>query len=152
MGTRLEKLTAMIAPAVEALGFELWGIEFIPSGRHSILRVYIDHENGILIEHCEQVSRQISAILDVEDPINGEYNLEVSSPGVDRPLFYKWQFEDYCGDCIKVKLNTAVKKARSYKGTLVRVDEDTVVIDNDGQEVSLDFDNIIKARIVPNFD
>lgn len=152
MTTRQEKLIEMISPAIEALGFELWGLEYVPSGKHSVLRVYIDHENGIVIENCEQVSRQISAILDVEDPISGVYNLEVSSPGVDRPLFFKWQYEDYVGDCVKVKLNTAVDKARQYKGNIERVSEDSLVLAVDGKEVALDFANILKAHIVPVFD
>ena len=152
MSTRINKLVEMLAPAVEALGFELWGIEFTASGKHSVLRVYIDHEDGILIEHCEQVSRQISAILDVEDPISGEYNLEVSSPGVDRPLFFKSQYQDYCGEVLRVKVNTAIDKARQFKGQLKSVDDDGIELEVDGKPVQIEFTNILKARIEPVFE
>ncbi|MDG2393894.1 MAG: ribosome maturation factor RimP, partial [Thalassotalea sp.] len=84
-----QKLTEMLRPSVEMTGVELLGIEFISAGNNSVLRLYIDHENGIDVDNCADVSRQVSAILDVEDPISSEYNLEVSSPGVDKPLFEK---------------------------------------------------------------
>merc|ERR1711916_184587 len=92
-----EKLTEMLEPGVEALGFELVGIEFVRAGKHSILRVYIDHENGISVDNCADVSHQVSAILDVEDPIATEYALEVSSPGMDRPLFTIEHFAQVVG-------------------------------------------------------
>ena len=92
-----QKMTEMLRPAVEETGLELLGIEFVSAGKHSTLRVYIDHENGITVDNCADVSRQISAILDVEDPISTEYNLEVSSPGLDRPLFEKSHFEAVVG-------------------------------------------------------
>lgn len=79
------RLEQMIRPAVDALGFELVGIEQLSQGRHSMLRIYIDHADGITVDHCAEVSRQVSAVLDVEDPIHGEYTLEVSSPGLERP-------------------------------------------------------------------
>jgi ribosome maturation factor RimP len=97
------ELTAMLEPAVEALGFELLGLEFVQAGRHSTLRVYIDHENGITVDNCADVSRQVSAILDVEDPITNEYDLEVSSPGVDRPLFKPAHYEQAQGEELRVR-------------------------------------------------
>lgn len=86
--TGLERqLTEMLESAVVASGYELVGLEFIRAGEHSTLRIYIDHENGITVEDCAEVSHQVSAVLDVEDPISVAYSLEVSSPGLDRPLF-----------------------------------------------------------------
>jgi len=82
-----DRLADMLAPAVEAMGFSLWGVEFVRAGKHSTLRVYIDHADGISVDHCAKVSHQVSAILDVEDPIQAEYFLEVSSPGMERPFF-----------------------------------------------------------------
>ena len=83
------KLTEMLRHAVEEVGKELLGIEYISAGNNSVLRLFIDHENGIDVDDCAEVSRQVGAILDVEDPISSEFNLDVSSPGLDRPLFDK---------------------------------------------------------------
>ena len=104
MTSKLEQLQDILTPVIEALGYECWGIEYISQGRHSVLRVYIDHENGILIEDCETVSRQLSAVMDVEDPISSEYTLEVSSPGMDRPLFTLEQFAAFVGEQVKIRL------------------------------------------------
>lgn len=106
MSSKLEQLQALLAPVVEALGYECWGVEFISQGRHSVLRVYIDRPEGILIDDCEAVSRQVSGILDVEDPISGEYTLEVSSPGMDRPLFTLEQFAKHAGEQVKIRLRS----------------------------------------------
>ena len=95
-----QRLSEMLNPAVEALGFELLGVEFVRAGKHSILRVYIDHENGINVDDCADVSHQVSAVLDVEDPINTEYNLEVSSPGMDRPLFKAAHYAQVVGETV----------------------------------------------------
>jgi len=84
---KVEALQAMLAPAVAAVGFELWGVEFFQQGRHSVLRLFIDGPEGVGVDDCARVSHQASGVLDVEDPIAGEYTLEVSSPGWDRPLF-----------------------------------------------------------------
>ena len=100
-----QKLTDMLRPAVEETGKELLGVEFISAGNNSILRLFIDHENGINVDDCAEVSRQVGAILDVEDPISSEYNLEVSSPGLDRPLFELAHFQEVVGETINVKLS-----------------------------------------------
>ena len=120
MSSKLEQLQAMLAPVIEALGYECWGIEYISQGRHSLLRVYIDHSNGILVEDCEKVSRQVSGILDVEDPIPGEYTLEVSSPGMDRPLFTLEQFNAFVGEQVKIRLRSPYEGRRNFQGLLDR--------------------------------
>ena len=104
VSSKLEQLQALLAPVVEALGYECWGLEYMSQGRHSLLRIYIDHANGVLVEDCEKVSRQVSGVLDVEDPISSEYTLEVSSPGMDRPLFTLELFAKHAGELVKIKL------------------------------------------------
>jgi len=153
MSSRLEQLHALLTPLVDALGYQCWGIEFLAQGRHSLLRVYIDHENGIAVEDCEKVSRQISALLDVEDPISGEYNLEVSSPGMDRPLFTAQQFADYVGSEVKVRLTAPVDGRRNLQGVITTCADETVQISGAaGQNWSLPLALIDKANVIPAFD
>ncbi|EQB8433626.1 ribosome maturation factor RimP [Pseudomonas aeruginosa] len=152
MSSKLEQLQALLAPVVEALGYECWGVEFISQGRHSVLRVYIDRPEGILIDDCEAVSRQVSGILDVEDPISGEYTLEVSSPGMDRPLFTLEQFAKHAGEQVKIRLRSPYEGRRNYQGILRGVEEQDVVVLGDDHEYLLPIDSIDKANIIPRFD
>ena len=152
MSSKLEQLQALLAPVVEALGYQCWGVEFISQGRHSLLRVYIDLPDGVLIEDCEKVSRQISGLLDVEDPISGEYTLEVSSPGMDRPLFTLEQFAAHVGEQVKIRLRSPYEGRRNFQGLLRGVEEQDVVIQVDEHEYLLPIDSIDKANIIPRFD
>ncbi|EMV7335040.1 ribosome maturation factor RimP [Pseudomonas aeruginosa] len=152
MSSKLEQLQALLAPVVEALGYECWGVEFISQGRHSVLRVYIDRPEGILIDDCEAVSRQVSGILDVEDPISGEYTLEVSSPGMDRPLFTLEQFAKHAGEQVKIRLRSPYEGRRNYQGILRGVEAQDVVVLVDDHEYLLPIDSIDKANIIPRFD
>lgn len=152
MSSKLEQLQALLAPVVEALGYECWGLEFISQGRHSLLRVYIDRPEGILIEDCETVSRQVSGVLDVEDPISGEYTLEVSSPGMDRPLFTLEQFARYVGEQVKIRLRIPFERRRNFQGVLRGVEEQDVVVLVDDHEYLLPVDSIDKANIIPRFE
>ncbi|REL24454.1 ribosome maturation factor RimP [Thalassotalea euphylliae] len=145
------KLTDMLRPAVEQLGKELLGVEFISAGKHSILRLFIDHENGINVDDCAEVSRQVSAILDVEDPISTEYNLEVSSPGLDRPLFDLAHFEAVVGETVDVKLGLPLNGRRKFKGVLEAVEAETLVVVVDGEAFELPFSSVDKANLVPQF-
>ncbi|WP_026317928.1 ribosome maturation factor RimP [Algicola sagamiensis] len=145
-----DQLTEMLTPAVEAEGFELLGIEFIRA-KQSTLRLYIDHENGINVDDCAVVSHQVSAVLDVEDPISTEYTLEVSSPGMDRPLFKQTHYEAVVGEEISLRLNMPQDGRRKFKGELKRVENDMLVIDVDGTEFMLMLGNVEKANLVPNF-
>ncbi len=120
--------------------------------RHSVLRVYIDRPEGILIDDCEAVSRQVSGILDVEDPISGEYTLEVSSPGMDRPLFTLEQFAKHAGEQVKIRLRSPYEGRRNYQGILRGVEEQDVVVLVDDHEYLLPIDSIDKANIIPRFD
>ena len=149
---RIESLKEMLEPAVNAVGMELWGIEYLSQGKHSILRVYIDSEDGVTIDNCEAASHQVSGVLDVEDPISGEYNLEVSSPGMDRPLFTFDQFSRYVGELIKVRLQMAVDGMRNFTGKLVQAENDSLTFEVESQQLTVSINQIDKANLVPNFD
>nr|WP_218572773.1 ribosome maturation factor RimP [Pseudomonas sp. R-28-1W-6] len=152
VSSKLEQLQALLAPVVESLGYECWGVEFLSQGRHSLLRVYIDQPDGVLVEDCEKVSRQISGVLDVEDPIASEYTLEVSSPGMDRPLFTLEQFAKHVGEQVKIKLRSPFDGRRNFQGLLRGVEEQDVVVLVDDHEYLLPIDLIDKANIIPRFD
>ena len=147
-----QQLTELLRPAVEETGKSLLGVEFVSAGKNSILRLFIDHENGINVDDCAEVSRQVGAILDVEDPISSEYSLEVSSPGLDRPLFEKAHYEAVVGEIIQVKLGVPVNGRRKFKGVLEKIDNDTLFVVVDGKEYQLVINNIDKANLVPNFE
>ena len=152
VSSKLEQLQALLAPVVTGLGFECWGIEFVSQGKHSVLRVYIDKEGGILVDDCAEVSRQVSSVLDVEDPISSEYTLEVSSPGMERPLFTLEQFASHAGEQVKIKLRSPFEGRRNFQGLLRGVEEQDVVVQVDDQEFLLPIDSIDKANIMPSFD
>lgn len=145
------QLTELVAPVAEALGFELWGIEYLSQGKQTVVRIYIDSPDGINVDDCAKVSRQVSGVFDVEDPILGEYNLEVSSPGMERPLFTLEQFKRYVGEQVKVRLRSPFEGRRKFSGQLTGVEDDDVVVAVDDNEYLLPFDLIDKANIVPTF-
>ena len=148
MATLEQNLQEILQGAVEDLGCELWGIECQRAGRFMTVRLFIDKEGGVTVDDCADVSRQVSAILDVEDPIADKYNLEVSSPGLDRPLFTLPQFERYIGQDIAVHLRIPVMERRKWQGKLERIENDMVTLIVDGQEQVLVFGNIQKANVV----
>ncbi|MDO6619002.1 MULTISPECIES: ribosome maturation factor RimP [unclassified Shewanella] len=151
MATLETKLTEMLTVPVEAIGFQLWGIEFVHAGRHSILRVFIDGESGVNIEDCAEASRQVSAVLDVEDPISTEYTLEVSSPGVDRPLFTAAQYAAYIGEDAKVQLTMPVAGSRNLKGVITAIEGQMLTINVDGEDLIVALDNVRKGNIIAKF-
>ncbi|MDH5180977.1 MAG: ribosome maturation factor RimP [Gammaproteobacteria bacterium] len=145
-------LVNLLEPVVEGMGFELVGIEYLPQGRHSLLRVYIDKEQGILLEDCEQVSRQISGVLDVEDPITGQYVLEVSSPGMERPLFKAEHYARYIGQAVKLRLSRPLDGQRKFRGVLLESDAEHIVIQVEEPEertVKLALVDVEKANLDP---
>ncbi|WP_028389106.1 ribosome maturation factor RimP [Legionella fairfieldensis] len=142
------EIAQMLKPLIDDLGYELWGCEYLSQGRHSLLRIYIDKENGINIEDCEQVSKQVSAWLDVEDPISGNYSLEVSSPGVPRPLFYKEQYERYLGDKVQVKLFKPLNGSRKLSGTIDSVNGDVLILKVGEEQLEVQFSHIVKANLI----
>ena len=152
MASKQELLQSLIAPVVASLNCELWALEYLTQGRYTTLRIFIDGPNGVSLEDCEKVSRQVSAVLDVEDPIDGEYTLEVSSPGLDRALFSVEHYTRFVGETVNVRLRVARDGRRRFKGRIVSVIGEDVVLMVDGVEVQMPVDAIDKANIEPNFD
>ena len=151
------EIAALLAPTVRALGLDLLGAEYLPAPGGAVLRVYIDvpeneaAERNVGIEDCERVSREVSAQLDVADPISGNYTLEVSSPGLERPLFDAAQFARFAGETAKVALKLPQDGRRRLQGRILRVDGDDVAFDVDGNELVVAVDNIDKAKLVPDW-
>ncbi len=150
LSTLEQKLTAMISVPVEALGFELVGLEFIRA-RVSTLRIYIDSENGITVDDCADVSHQVSAVLDVEDPISVLYNLEISSPGLERPLFTAEHYQRFIGEEISLVLRMAMQNRRKWLGIIKTVDGEMITVTVDGKDEVFALSNIQKANLVPHF-
>jgi len=150
---KLKQLEDILQPVVEGLGYEFWGIDYRSQGYQSLLRVFIDDaENGIGIDDCEKVSRQISGVMDVEDPIKTEYTLEVSSPGMDRPLFRPEHYQAFVGHQVQIRLRMAFDGRRKFQGLIKAVEGDDVVVIVDDHEYLLPFDSIEKAHIIPVFE
>jgi ribosome maturation factor RimP len=143
-------LQAIIGPAVNALGYELWGCELHPHGYRSILRVYIDNERGVTVADCIRASRQINAVLDVEHAMAGHYELEVSSPGLDRPLFTLEQYERFIGQQVRIRLRIPQQERRQYVGILQAVEAGQITLIVEGTAVVLLLENVEKANLVPN--
>ncbi len=143
----MQNLTQLFEPVICSMGYELVGIEFID--REGILRVYIDREAGVDIEDCAAISHQLSGILDVEEPIQQAYDLEISSPGVDRPLFKREDYQRFSGRKVKIKLAVALDGRRNFKGKLQGVSESrnvSIVIDDEVFEIPLS--DIAKANLI----
>ena len=142
-------LSKLIEPVVQELGCELWGIEKLQQGRQVVLKIYIESADGINVDDCARVSRQVSAILDVEDPIPGEYMLDVSSPGVERRLFKPEHFNVCKGEKVQITLRQAFDGRRKFKGLLCGLEDEEVVIRvDDAQEIVLPMDSIERARVL----
>ena len=147
-----EQLRELIEPVVTGLGFELWGLEYLNQGKHSVLKIFIEAEAGIDVDDCASVSRQVSGLLDVEDPLKGKYTLEVSSPGMDRRLFQLAQFEMFKGVKIKVSLRSPFDGKRKFTGLLCGVEDEDVVLRLGEEEFLFPFADIDRAQVVPEFD
>jgi ribosome maturation factor RimP len=148
------RLTELVEPVVEGMGFELWGCEYLPRRRQSLLRIYIDREEGVTLDDCGKVSHQLSGVLDVEDPIAAPYVLEVSSPGLDRLLLKAQHFQRYAGNRVKIKLRWLIDDRRQFDARLLGVKDDQVLIDQDlasEQHVTyaIPLAAIERARLVP---
>jgi len=147
---RQDKITELLRPSIEGLGYELVGVEHLPMGKHTVLRIYIDSPDGITVSDCSSVSHQVSGVLDVEEPIKGQFTLEVSSPGIDRPLFTFEQFKQFVDSKVKLKLFHAVEGKRKITGLIESVDGDEINIrDADSDTVfKIQIDDIDKANII----
>jgi len=159
MTDKANVIAALLAPTVASLGLELLGAEYLPSPGGAMLRLYIDvpsagegeEPRAVTIEDCEAVSREVSAQLDVEDPISSHYTLEVSSPGIDRPLFGAAQFARFLGESAKVTLRLPQDGRRRLQGEIARVEGENITFNVDGSEFTVRADNIEKARLVPDW-
>lgn len=148
----VQKLNELLQPLVEDLGYEFVGLEYNSNPKHAMLRIYIDQPDGVGIEDCETVSRETAALLDVKDPIRNQYNLEVSSPGLDRPLFTPAHYQEFTGHEVQINLFAPQDGRRNFKGPILKAETDKVAIEQDGAEVRLDYDNIAKAKLVPDYE
>lgn len=146
-----DQLVALLEPTILRLGYELADLELQVGRGHGRLRLFIDNENGITLEDCETVSRQVSSLLDVEDPIPGEYSLEVSSPGLDRRLVKREHFDRFAGSRVKLRLRQLLDGRRNFKATLVRREDEQLVLDEDGTEVIVPLSEVEVARLVPEY-
>lgn len=170
LSAKLRRLEEIIRPVVEGLGYECWAVDFSSQGKHSMLRIYIEslvqpdkdnadeegkqveRESGISLEDCEKVSRQLSGVLDVEDPIGSDYTLEVSSPGMDRPLIKLAHFERFKGHHVALRLRMPFEGRRKFSGVLSGVEGNDVVLQVDQEEYLFPLEGIEKANVVPQFD
>lgn len=176
MSAKKKLLDDLIRPIVEGLGYECWGIEYLSQGKHTTLRIYIESlgaqsgiqqnlkevdeniteeqaaESGIELKDCELVSRQVSGVLDVEDPISSDYTLEVSSPGMDRALYTLSHYERFKGHQVALRLRMPYEGRRKYNGLLNGVEGNDVVLQVDDEEYLFPIESIEKANVVPQFD
>ncbi len=145
----MRDLDVLFEPVIESMGYELVGVEFIGGGGHGTLRVYIDRDEGVSVDDCAAISHQVSAILDVEEPIQQAYDLEISSPGIDRPLFKLADYERFAGQTAKIKLAVALDGRKNFRGELLGVaDSRWVRIEVDGERFELPFADIARANLV----
>lgn len=151
MAGKDDLLHDLVAPIVSSLGCDLWGVDYLSHGKQTLVRIYIDKADGIDVDDCARISRQLSSVLDVEDPIMGEYTLEVSSPGMDRPLFTLEQFGLYVGEQLKIRLRAPYEGRKNFSGVMTGIEEEDIVIAVDDHEYLLPFDLIDKANLVPDF-
>tara|TARA_R110001592_G_scaffold340841_1_gene629446 strand:+ start:7926 stop:8462 length:537 start_codon:yes stop_codon:yes gene_type:complete len=178
LSAKKKLLEDLIRPIVEGLGYEFWGMEHLAQGKHSLLRIYIESqggtqksvssdvelseegevedsnvsESGVALGDCERVSRQVGAVLDVEDPISGDYTLEVSSPGMDRILYNLSQYERYKGYHVAIKLRMAYEGRRKFSGIISGIEGRDVIVQADQEEFLFPIESIEKANIIPHFD
>jgi len=144
------ELARLLEPTVEGLGYELADLELRIGGKNGVVRIFIDRPEGVGLDDCEVVSRQVSALLDVEDPVPGHYVLEVSSPGLDRKLTKPAHFRRFVGEEVRVQMRFPVEGRRRFRGRLLSAGEKTIEIEVDGVSHSLPMATIDSARLVPS--
>ena len=144
-----DALEMRLAPLVEGLGYDLWELEYSPGRGNGFLRVYIDAEAGITLDDCERVSRAVSEVLEAEDPIPGQYTLEVSSPGLERPLRTAEHFARFVGETVHVETVQAIEGRRRFKGALTAAGAETVEVEVDGRRWTVPLGGIRKAHLAP---
>ncbi len=143
-----DQIEQLVELPIQSMGYELVGVEYIKDGKQTVLRIYIDSEQGITIEDCERVSHQVSGILEVEDPITGAYSLEISSPGFDRPLFKEKDFARFTGSEVKIVMKLPIQGRRNFRGILQGIEKNEVLVLVDGEVYALPLSKLAKARLV----
>ena len=151
MDRRERQLEELLAPVVQSLDCEIWGIELLRQGKYSKLRVYIDREEGVNVDHCAAISRHVSDLLDVEEFSQNPYTLEVSSPGMDRILFKTEQYEQSVGEQVEVRLRFPFEGRKKFVGVLAGIEDDSALVQIDDEEFVLPLENVQRTRIVPTY-
>ena len=151
MNRKENDIAALLAPVVAMEGCEIWGVEYRAQGKRSKLAIYIDRAEGISVEHCERVSRRVSDVLDVEEVLSSAYTLEVSSPGMDRPLFRPEDYRRFAGSLVKLRLAYPVDGRRKFTGRLRGLDDGNILLELEGAQVSLPLEQVEQARLVPEY-
>jgi ribosome maturation factor RimP len=144
-----DDLTVLLAPVVNDLGLELWELEYGPRSGGGLLRLYIDSPDGVTVDDCAKVSHAVSEVLDVADPISGEYTLEVSSPGLDRVLRTYEHFARFPGEPVRVEMKMAIGGRKRFSGQLRKVEQSQITVAVEGGAVVLPLAGIHKARLAP---
>ena len=152
MNNKELQIEELITPTVEALDAQVWGVEDLRQGKNSVLRIYVEREDGVSVDLCADVSRHVSDLLDVEEILPEAYTLEVSSPGMDRLLFKSAHYVSHIGERVDVRLNYPFEGRKKIIGLLAGLEDNSVVVQVDGDEYLLPLENVHKARIVPVFD
>ena len=142
------EIQQLLNPVITSLGYELWGCEYLPQGKYSLLRIYIDKQDGISIEDCEIVSKEVGALLDVEEPVQGNYSLEISSPGIPRPLFFKEQYSRYEGHQVALKLRQPINGSRKLAAKIVSVGQSSIELGVGDTTFNVEFSEILKANLI----
>ena len=147
------RLALLARSVVEPMGYELVGVEHFQRGSHgtAVVRIYIDREQGVTLDDCAAVSHQLSGVLDVEDPVSGHYDLEISSPGLDRPLFTTEHLVRFRGRRARVRLASKLDGRRNFEGVLGAVGDGTLILEMSGALCEIPLDLIESARLVPEF-
>lgn len=143
-----QTLIDLLEPVISAMGYELWGVEHMTGGHDSLVRIYIDSPAGITLADCERASEQITGVLDINDPIRGAYRLEVSSPGLDRPLFTLAQFQRFQGCPVRIRLSTKLNGRRNITGKIIAAEDDMVALLDGDERHMIPADVIQKAHIM----
>lgn len=147
-----DRLIELLEPVVNAIGYEVVLLEFSPRDGSGMLRLFIDAPDGITLDDCEKVSREVAATLDVEDVISSAYRLEISSPGLDRPLVKPEHFRRFKGEIARIQTLAPVSGRRRFQGVLLGATDDEVTIETADGPITLPLADIDKAKLVPNFD
>ncbi|MDN5848543.1 MAG: ribosome maturation factor RimP [Nitrococcus sp.] len=145
--TAVDALVMVLEPVVVAMGYELVGIEYRPGKRTALLRIYIDKADSVSVEDCALVSNQIGAVLDVEDPLSGRYTLEVSSPGLRRPIFKASDYDRFAGERVHVRIQGTLDGRRRIHGILRGLRADCVIVVENGIEIGVPLDRVDRANL-----